>query len=94
LTFDPYAPSALEKTRIAASCNLHPVAAAWALAWARIGVIASGSSAMAAGCAASARQRDCIGSRSRKMPDGVISVSIRGRPSSSKGISSVPHGRA
>jgi hypothetical protein len=45
---------------------------------------------LAAFSAASASIRVCSGSRSRKMPDSVITTSMRGRPSSSSGIRSAP----
>ena len=45
---------------------------------------------MAARKDASASRRICMGSRSRKMPDKVMTTSMRGRPSSAKGISCAP----
>jgi hypothetical protein len=39
------------------------------------------------------QQRICSGSRSRKMPDSVMTTSMRGRPSSASGISSAPASR-
>ena len=83
-------PLALENTRVAASRKEMPSFSACSWECLRTKFISSGSSACAASKEASANIRVCSGKRSRKIPDSVMTTSMRGRPSSSSGMSSAP----
>ena len=58
-----------------------------------MGFISKGSSAIAHCKAASASILVCSGNKSRKIPESVITTSIRARPSCSSEIRSAPHKR-
>mmetsp|Transcript_16829 Transcript_16829/g.55049 ORF Transcript_16829/g.55049 Transcript_16829/m.55049 type:complete len:203 (-) Transcript_16829:3067-3675(-) len=89
LTLEEYEPEALEKMRVAAWRRLTPSSSACSMACLRTKFCSSGSpSCSAASLMARSRRFIWLMKRSRKTPEQLTTTSMRGRPSSSRGMSS------
>mmetsp|Transcript_38127 Transcript_38127/g.78204 ORF Transcript_38127/g.78204 Transcript_38127/m.78204 type:complete len:248 (+) Transcript_38127:816-1559(+) len=87
-TLAEYDPAALENTRVAASRSDTPSSSACSSACLRTKFISSGSSASAAILMPRSSRFIWLMNRSRNTPEHDTTVSTRGRPSSSSGMSS------
>mmetsp|Transcript_3234 Transcript_3234/g.7519 ORF Transcript_3234/g.7519 Transcript_3234/m.7519 type:complete len:339 (+) Transcript_3234:936-1952(+) len=88
LTLEEYEPEALEKMRVAASRRDRPSSSACSSACLRTKFISSGSSCSAASFTARSSRFIWFTNRSRNTPEQFTTTSMRGRPSSSRLMSS------